>query len=340
VVVVARPAVRNREAWISALVGASAAALVVVGGLIMASPHHGGSSPVARTASRLTRSSSLTATGNSLVALLTTGPTGTRVDCSVAVASGGFVATTADALVGATSVQAMRGGHWVSATVVGFDPASDVGLVHVPFEVPVAHFTDLTAVSPGSSVWTMDVRAEEPDVRGGSEPRWSVNRATVSTADAAVDGARGKGMPGIVVASTRSGGDTGDVLVSTDGSVIGIEDTAVATSGDRVFLPADLVLGVSEDLETVGTVSHGWLGIDGADAPSAGALVDAVDPKGPAAVVLEDGDVILSIDGTPVHSMAELRSQLYMLPAGSPVWLRIDRDNTLSTVEVDLGTSP
>jgi hypothetical protein len=38
--------------------------------------------------------------------------------------------------------------------------------------------------------------------------------------------------------------------------------------------------------------------------------------------------------------MADLRSRLYMLPAGSPVWLRLWRHDTLTTVEVDLGSSP
>jgi len=134
---------------------------------------------------------------------------------------------------------------------------------------------------------------------------------------------------------------TGGVLVDADGAVLGIEDTSVVPNSGEVFLPADLVVGVSLDLAAGGTVSHGWLGIDGGPARAAGgAVIESVDPSGPAGGVLAQGDVIVAIDGTPVRTMADLRSRLYMLPAGSPVWLRVDRNGTLATMEVGLGSSP
>jgi S1-C subfamily serine protease len=69
-------------------------------------------------------------------------------------------------------------------------------------------------------------------------------------------------------------------------------------------------------------------------------VVETVDPTGPAATTLRQGDVIVAVDDAPVRSMADLRSRLYMLPAGWPVWLRVYRNDSLTTVEVDLGSSP
>jgi len=326
---------------VSALVGAGAAALVVVAGLFMASPRPAGPTGTAAGGSPQPRS-----VGRSLVALLTTGSSGTTLDCAVAVASGGLVATTADALVGATSVEAWRRGRWVPASIVGTDADSDVGLVRVPFELPVARVTDEDAVTRGARVWTVDV-ASAPLGPSELDAEWSTSEGTVSTAGTAVNGARGQGMPSIVVASTLASDTTGGILVSADGALLGIQDTSVVTGGaGEVFLPADLVVGVSADLAADGSVSHGWLGINGGDTTARvassvrGAVVEAVDPAGPAATTLQKGDVIVAIDNTPVHSMADLRSQLYMLPAGSSVWLRVYRDETPTTVEVALGSSP
>lgn len=336
-----RPATHSREAWVSALVGAGAAALVVVAGLFMASPR-----PAGVTGATEGGSPQPGSVGRSLVALLTTGSGGTTLDCAVAVASGGLVATTADALVGATSVEAWRRGRWVPVSIVGTDADSDIGLVRVPFDLPVARFTDEATVTRGARVWTMDVTSA---ALGLSElgTEWSTSEGTVSAAGTAVNGARGQGMPSIVVASALTSDATGGVLVSADGAVLGIQDTSVVSGGaGEVFLPADLVVGVSADLAADGSVSHGWLGINGGDTaaratpPVRGALVEAIDPAGPAATILQQGDVIVAIDDTPVRSMADLRSQLYMLPAGSPVLLRVYRDETLTTVELDLGSSP
>jgi S1-C subfamily serine protease len=339
VAVAARPANRSREAWISALVGASAATIVVVAGLFMASPK-----PAGLTGASEGRSSQPRLAGRSLVALLATGSGGTSLDCAVAVAPGGLVATSADALAGATSVDAWRAGRWVPATIVATDASSDVGLVRVPFAVPVAQFTDESGVARGARVWTMDVTAP----LGSRGTQWSASEGTVSAAGTAVNGTRGQGMPSIVVVSALGPDTTGGVLIGADGSVLGIQDTSVASgSPGEVFLPADLVVGVSADLAAEGTVSHGWLGINGGNEtptqstpPPGGAVVETVDPSGPAANVLEQGDVIVAVDDVPIRSMADLRSRLYMLPPGSPVWLRLWRHDSLTTVEVDLGSSP
>lgn len=71
-----------------------------------------------------------------------------------------------------------------------------------------------------------------------------------------------------------------------------------------------------------------------------GALVTAVNDHGPSAGRLQPGDVIVALNGAPVRSMAELRSRLYVLPAGSSAHLNLWRHGGLRSVTVVLGRSP
>ncbi len=120
-----------------------------------------------------------------------------------------------------------------------------------------------------------------------------------------------------------------------------------------MFLPAEVVLGVAQQLVTSGEVDHGWLGVDASDArpnpsgtaetttsvttdtttsatttaPRDGARLDVVDAGGPAAAAgLQSGDVVIGIDGDPVHSKAELDTRLYPDAPGTALELTFVRE--------------
>lgn len=120
-----------------------------------------------------------------------------------------------------------------------------------------------------------------------------------------------------------------------------------------VFLPADLVLGVTRQIVSAGAVEPGWLGVQTADAdpttvtPSGtevtsasatdGARLVAVDEDGPAADAgLDPGDIITAVDGYQVHSAAELRSRIYPDPAGTDLAITFERDGVTMTTSVIL----
>ena len=135
-----------------------------------------------------------------------------------------------------------------------------------------------------------------------------------------------------------------------NGDVIGMFDASGTSSGEpgaSTFLPAQLIVGVSEDLAHFGKVQHGWLDVKAKDAPApngasgtVGAQVLAVEPTGASREVLRVGDVIESVGGAPVTSMAQLRERLYVLGAGTQVELGIARNGAQTSAEVDLGSSP
>ena len=78
----------------------------------------------------------------------------------VAVAEGGLVATTADGLSGLHSLDMIgTDGRLLQASVVAIDHASDIALVSVPDDVPVAPFADDAALDNGSADMTLSMAA-------------------------------------------------------------------------------------------------------------------------------------------------------------------------------------
>jgi len=342
----------------TALVGAAAAAAVVVGVLLLV--ESGSPGPPDPLADGPPSSTSAPAGGvpavaqsarQSTVALESSTARGTVAACAVAVAEGGLLATTADAVRGARSITAVTAdGRHETATVVATDPGSDLALLRVPGDLPVARFTDDGALRSGRASIVMAVAPGG----SGAETLWSND--TVESVGSSVPAGAASGMAAINAAATGVPTMAGSLLLDPAGDVIGILDTTAGSEPNRwaTFLPTELVLGVTGDLASSGRVNHGWLEISGHDAvgppPSAatttttaglsGATVATVDPHGVSADVLKAGDVIVGADGAPVRTMAELRTRLYVLGPGTPVQLSLWRAGRPMTVAIDLAGSP
>ena len=96
------------------------------------------------------------ATGHSIVELRAVTAHGTATLIGVAVAEGGMVATTADVLSGLRRLDLVGpGGHLEPASVVGTDSSSDIALIDVPENVPVAPFSDDVGVGGGTPDLTL-----------------------------------------------------------------------------------------------------------------------------------------------------------------------------------------
>jgi S1-C subfamily serine protease len=240
----------------------------------------------------------------------------------VAVAEGGLVVTTADLLTGLRQINLVGpAGKLERATVVGMDGPSDVALVNVPEDVPVAPFADDAGVNNGS-----------PDVllsyvpSGGSNDALHATAGTVASVGTGVNAGQASGMALITSSPGADVAAEGDPLLSPSGDVIGILCCPGAQSAaPSTFLPSQLVVGVADDLRSGNKVVHGWLGVEGSDQPGgAGAKVVTVQANSPAAHGgLQTGQVIVAVNSKPVRTMAELRARLYVLAPGAPVALAV-----------------
>ena len=151
-------------------------------------------------------------------------------------------------------------------------------------------------------------------------------------------------------------GNSGGALVNMRGEVVGINSAILSRSGGSqgigFAIPASMVQRIIESLREDGQVERAWLGVSiqpvnqsiadyyGLDKPI-GVLVARVNEDTPAdAAGLEDGDIILSVDGRRVDTTAQLRNTISLTPVGDTVELRLLRDDDEMSKKVTLGEMP
>jgi putative serine protease PepD len=256
----------------------------------------------------------------------------------VAVAEGGVVATTADGLTGLRTLWMVgTDGRRLRASVLSVDSSSDLALISVPDDIPVAPFADDATLTGGSADMTLRLTAlTDGTMSLQSQP------GAVAAVGTMIGSGAAKGMPGITSMTTSTGEqEPGDPLLNRDGDVIGILYQSGTTSTPSTFLPTELVLGVADDLRSADRVSHGWLGVRGVAAPgSEGAEVAQLMAGSPATGLLQPGDVVVALGSVPIRSMADLRGRLYVMAPKSKIELSVLAGATTHVVDVTLGASP
>ncbi|HEX4245268.1 MAG TPA: PDZ domain-containing protein [Acidimicrobiales bacterium] len=291
--------------------------------------------------------------GPSMVALTVVVAGRTVHSSGVTVESGGLVVALASAVAGASSISTIApDGKQTSAAVLATDQISNLAVLHVDSDPPVAQFSDDADMKPGDATVAV---APEPRTNQAGGITDAVYAGTVRSSGTAVGAdATTTAMSATAVNAPLGVRDAGCALIDQAGDVTGILDTTTTMNGRHVsvFLPADLVVGVATQLIATGSVKHGWLGVDASDvttsssspgtstattAATGGAKVETVQPDGAAARAgIRVGDSIVDIDGRPVRSLAELRTRLYAEPPGATVTVTYERNGTASTVGVEL----
>jgi S1-C subfamily serine protease len=276
--------------------------------------------------------------GHSMVELEADTAHGKVTLIGVAVAEGGLVVTAAGPLSGMQSIDLIGpAGKLERASLVGTDAPSDVALVNVPEDVPVAPFADDSGLNHGS-----------PDLllsfvpAGRSTVALHATSGAVASVGMGLDAGPASGMAVITSAPVTASEAAGDPLLNANGEVLGILSGAGAqSSAPLTFLPTQLVVGVANDLRSGNKVVHGWLGVDGTDQPGgAGAKVLQVQAGSPAAHGgLQAGQVIVAVNSMPVRTMAELRARLYVLAPGASVALSVQGASGTKVVDLTLAGS-
>jgi Do/DeqQ family serine protease len=137
-------------------------------------------------------------------------------------------------------------------------------------------------------------------------------------------------------------GNSGGALVNLKGELVGINSAILSGSGGNIgigfAIPVNMVKGVMDQLIKYGQVKRGILGVNIYNvtpeiakefglAETTGALVAGV-AQGSAAerAGIKTGDIITSINGTPMKSAGELRNAIGMLRVGDKVDIGLLRD--------------
>ena len=270
---------------------------------------------------------------------------GTSQGSGFVIRADGLIVTNRHVIVNAHSVQVkLPGGQQVPARVIGTDAATDLALLKVTTDsLPVLRLGSSENISVGDAV----IAIGNPYGLG-------------QTVTAGIVSARGRTLendPYIDFLQTDAAinfGNSGGPLLATDGTVVGVTSAILSPSGGSIGLgfaiPAETVASVVSELEAHGKVDRGYLGISaqpmtpaiaralGLKSPD-GALVTAVVPKGPSAETLHVGDVILSIDGTPVtfESLGKTAGRLH---PGVVAQAQVMRDGERQQIALLIGQLP
>jgi len=137
-------------------------------------------------------------------------------------------------------------------------------------------------------------------------------------------------------------GNSGGALVNLRGELVGINSAILSGSGGNIgigfAIPVNMAKGVMDQLIKYGQVRRGVLGVTIYDvtpdvakefglSEASGALVGGVAPGSAAEHAgVKTGDVIVSINGAPVKTPAELRNSIGMLRIGDQVEIGLLRD--------------
>jgi serine protease DegS len=145
-------------------------------------------------------------------------------------------------------------------------------------------------------------------------------------------------------------GNSGGALIDTQGRLLGINAAIYSASGESTGIglatPADLALGVTQDLVNFGKVIRGWMGLEvqavfiqGKVRPSL--LVTGTHPQGPAARSgISKGDIITHIDMQPVADGQATMHQIALLRPGDVVEVSLRRETEELNLQVIVGIRP
>jgi S1-C subfamily serine protease len=254
-----------------------------------------------------------------------------------------------------------REGEWSVGSVLGVDPHSDLAALSaedVPETAASVAFSDESA-TVGQSVLAI---GNPYNLEG------SVTKGIVSGVNRSIPAPSGYDIPDAIQtdAPVNPGNSGGPLVAIDDGAVLAVINSG---GGDNIGfgISAALAERVVPRLIETGDYDHPYMGISFDDvtpvvaetngiAEPSGLLVVRLDPDGPAVGTLQPstgveivgnrrvpvgGDILLSIDETPIKTSEDLGSFLALQTRpGDVVDLRVWRDGEEITVPFELGKRP
>ncbi len=256
----------------------------------------------------------------------------------------GYVLTNNHVIEGADDIAVtLHDGRTLKAQLVGTDPDTDIAVIRIPAQnLSALPLADSNQLRVGDFV----VALGNPFGLGQT-----VTSGIVSALGRS--GLSGLGYQNFIQTDASiNPGNSGGALVNLRGELVGINSAIFSPSGGNVgigfAIPSDLASEVMRQLIATGTVAHGSLGLDAQDLtadiarilgsqPGAGAVVTRVRADSPAdAAGIKPGDVVVAVDGKPVHGENDLHNAIGIAQVGSTLQLNLLRDNKPFSVHVRL----
>jgi Do/DeqQ family serine protease len=264
----------------------------------------------------------------------------------------GYIVTNTHVVQGADIVEVtLYDNRNYKAEVIGTDPDTDIALVRIEEKgLPFLSFINSDEAKVGE--WVLAV----------GNP-FNLN----STVTAGIISAKGRNI-NILGRNTEDGrtaiesfiqtdaainrGNSGGALVALNGGLLGI-NTAIASptgsySGYGFAVPANIVSKVVEDLIKFGAVQRGWLGVSigtvnnevarefDLEVTSGAYISGFADNSAAKLAGIQEGDVVVKIDETPIKSSTALTEYIGLRRPGDKVKVVVDRKGKEVTIPVVL----
>ncbi len=276
------------------------------------------------------------------------------IGSGVIVSQDGYILTNNHVIEGASALEVrLPDGAVHEAEIIGTDPRTDIAVVKIDAQ-------NLTALAFGDSdqarVGEMVLAIGSPLDQSLAQ---SVSMGIISAKNRAIGILRNNlGYENFIQTDAAiNPGNSGGALVNMDGQLIGVNSAIASRSGGNdgigFAVPSNLAKNIMESLIESGEVRRGYLGIQRGgevDATMAealgldqaqGVIVGSVEPGGPADEAgLQEGDVIVSLNGEPVSNWLGFRSAIGTSKPGDTHTLGIVRNGESMEVEVTLAELP
>jgi serine protease Do len=269
----------------------------------------------------------------------------------VIISTDGYILTNNHVVENATDITVqLSDKRQMKAKLIGTDPRSDVAVLQVPS-------TGLTAMRLGDSsklrVGDLVLAIGNPFGLDETVTMGIVSATGRRNTEITPDGGY---ADFIQTDAAINPGNSGGALVNARGELVGINTAIYSGTGGNLgigfAIPVNMARGIMEQILKTGKVSRGYLGIiiqdvtpDLAKAfqlPSAeGVLVGDVSADSPGAKAgLQNGDVVVAVNGQSVTDAQDLRLRVSQIAPGSSVRLDILRDGQKRQLTATLGELP
>ena len=273
----------------------------------------------------------------SVVSITSSSGSGTSTGTGVILSEDGYIVTNYHVIEGGTrNTVLLHDDREFSAWIVGSDPATDLAVLKIEADdLTGATFGDSDVLQVGDSVAAIG----DPL---GIEYRGTMTNGIISAINRnmSIDG---RLMNLIQTNAALNSGNSGGPLINSHGQVIGINTVKIGAFTDKAgvegigfAIPSATVTDIVNQIIEMGYVSgRPSIGFSGEGIslfyqrfyrlPSGMYITDITPGSNAEQVGLQEGDILISVDGTKVYNQSDLDTLLYGYAAGDTVTIIIYR---------------
>jgi putative serine protease PepD len=248
-----------------------------------------------------------------------------------------------------TATVTFKDGKTATATVLGTDPSTDVGVIRVNVpssELRPIPFANSSAAQVGDSVVAIGSPFSLPE---------TVTAGIVSAVGRSIQAPNNFTITGAIQTDAAiNPGNSGGPLLDANGHVLGLNDQIQTNSGSNAgvgfAIPSNTVARIANTIIAGRKVAHPFVGVDLQPDSTGGAKISSQpDQNGNGPVVagspaekagLKPGDLITAIDGHTIASTQQFIETVDGYAPGQTITVTVKRGGSTLHLKLTLGTRP